>query len=461
MPRKPLYLTTSQHSNTDSNATLIVGTTSYPGLSIEMTPEAWRVFRSIWYFIQSLGRGMTFTGRQIPDALLVYMLNFINPDNLSFLMNQMRIVSQRNFPVAEFTPDHDGLSLMVSTSQTTEYQYRVASFFAYPRDIQSLSTASLNADLDTVRYIVESNRPEKLRNLLFQEATATYTHLEEFKIIIKRTGKPLQMAIFADDEGLQELYRELFERLGLVAEFERQAIEAFSTVLPEAIKARLAREGAPASAYQEAMVKQQQIHARTLCENFEAVIRNTDSAHFIDPAHFIAPAPNYIAHSTSADANNAATTLYNSVLGYTQAKPMHNRYILLQLAEFYENLPTSFARDCFFSQKGFSPAQVFMPLRWLHHQAAGIYNIAQNAELLKGRSVICVGSAPPVDIRSFLPRLLAGDCFLSMWGGWAAARVDAEFVGDVGILVSSKNRMQSELVLLRAAEPSSRRCIVQ
>src|SRR3990167_5756672 len=318
--------------------------------------------------------------------------------------------------------------------------------------LHPLLTASLNAieDLNVIKNILDKTSPEQRAILLSTKGTATVMHLETLNPphSFCRTGTALQMAIYGDDEGVQKLLKEYMDP----AEYERQAIEAFESVLP--VKQRLAQERATAETYNRAADAQQKADAKNLLAALFAAMC------VADPAELICAGPNVIASTTSVSVTAAADKFKTELLLYTQKNPIHNRYILEQLYKIHASLEQkSFcvARARFLAQQGIAEAQLLMSKRWVQHYAWGPYYIADNKNELGVRTSFCHDThAPPIDIHPIMSRLrLEGRC-LDIFGSQRPC-FTAQGLEWLSKLVSSKNSMQLELVTKRDPE---HRCVV-
>lgn len=287
---------------------------------------------------------------------------------------------------------------------------RRAAYFVFNIELGKMLTASLNADLDTVKETVEKSAAQ-LNSLLSTQGKAIYTHLlqETIRISIERTGTPLQMAIYGDDKELQRFFKDLMSS----DEFERQAIEAFSSVLSKETIRTLETQKASAFTYQAAMIEQQKQDAQNLCANLKNAILASDPKEYTLDC-------NLIANTTSAEVNAAVGDFKTKLLHYRKTHPVHNPYILQTLYDIYHNQDAEpSARDYFFSQKGIGAEQRLLPARWLQHYAQGIGAKQRPLPAAKKRSFCCLNTSfhpfwhrhedgslrTGADIRLFVPHL--------------------------------------------------------
>ena len=263
--------------------------------------------------------------------------------------------------------------------------------------VKPLLVAALNAveDLQTIKDIVEKTSPKQLPILLSTSGTAAIEHLKHLDI--QRTGTPLQMALYSDDEGVVAYLKTVMDP----EEFERQSKEVFRNALPAAKQIELDTLKAPTLEYYNAMLIAQKAVAEKLCN--DAFLFDAVNNRF-----------------TITDASIA--DFQQKLNSYVKNNPMHNPFILHRLYEIYENLPGHYAEDCLFSEKALCHAHALSSARWLQHYARGLFYL-DGATELPLRSFDCRDSNPPVDVRSFIPSRLGVDSFVSIFGqaGWGGA----------------------------------------
>lgn len=261
--------------------------------------------------------------------------------------------------------------------------------------VKPLLVAALNAveDLQTIKDIVEKTSPKQLPILLSTSGTAAIEHLKHLDI--QRTGTPLQMALYSDDEGVVAYLKTVMDP----EEFERQSKEVFRNALPPAKQTELDALNAPALAYYNAMLITQKAAAEELCN--EAFAFDAVNNRFT------------ITNATIAD-------FQQKLNSYVKNNPMHNPFILHRLYEYEtdENLPSNYAEDCLFSEKALGHAHALSSARWLQHYAWGILHLSggNGAPEIAFRSFDCRDSNPPVDIRSFISAHLGVDSFMTIFG---------------------------------------------
>ena len=306
--------------------------------------------------------------------------------------------------------------------------YKINSFL-YP-----LSTACLNAveNLDVIENIITKTDPEQRSILLSTPITVNIEHLN-----IQRTGTPLQLALYGDDEDIVAYLKTVMDS----EEFERQSKDVFRNALPLELRTELDDRSASALEYKNAMLEVQKAEAERLC----------NEAFLFDAAN-----------NRYTITNATVTDFQQKLENYVRHNPMHNPAILHRLYEIYKKLPGVYAEDCLFSQKAIGHAQALSSARWLQHYAQSIYYLGggddRNTLEPPRRSFICRDSNSPVDIRSFIPSRLGVDSFVSIFGrvtrdGGAVVLAEGRWwlVGGRGVpkFMSSKNSKLSELVTRR------------
>ena len=293
--------------------------------------------------------------------------------------------------------------------------------------VKSLLTAALNAveDLETIKGIVEKTDPKKLPRLLSTSGTATIKHLKHLDI--QRTGTPLQMALYGDDEDVIAYLKSVMDP----EEFERQSKEVLRNALSPEKQIELDALNAPLLDHYNAMRIAQAEAARELCHN--AFASNVANREFT------------ITNATIAD-------FQRKITNYVKNNPIHNPYILDGLYEIYNKLPFDNQEKCLFLQKALGHAQALSPARWLQHYLYGIYYLVDDDDKPNRahRSFAC--RVPGVaDVRSLIPSALGVDFVIEMGGGVLNPQLECRLIERQSRnycwkFLSGKNSKLSELI---------------
>ena len=266
----------------------------------------------------------------------------------------------------------------------------------------TLSFAAFNADLTLVQRIVEPATPEDRRIML---STASTINTQLGRTTVERIGTPLQMAIYDHDEEMVAYFKDP-NRMD-PEEFQRQLKAAFAKALTSEKHAELKEQNASALDYHKAMLETQQKDAETLCDGLENIFKATPAAQFSRDA-------SYTANTSSEALQKAVSAFIERLADYLKSNPVYNPYILQQVYEIYDRLPSDFKRDLFFSQNVIGGVQSLLPARWLQHFAQGVYGLAKNTKLEAERDFASYDAkSQRSDIRRVVSSSVGVDSFLS------------------------------------------------
>lgn len=355
--------------------------------------------------------------------------DFYNGLHVEFLNKQLKHAEVTRNELSEYIKEFETMSRATSDRESTNldsaiwntprphfFEMSVAQRVTASPLHQKLLDHSLNGEVDlgSTQRIIKKIRPNELPIFFSAKGTAHFAHMHALGIHIERTGTPLQMAIYGDDEQMVALFKKHMDP----AEFERQAIEVFSGVLTNEINQKLVNENAPVEKYFEAMGNQQRADAKNLCADIEAAIS------CVPVTEFVYSPPNYDASTTSTTVTKAFDRFKNELLRYTEKNSVYNRYILGRLYKISYDInngsnPSFSERDVYFSQNAITEAQLLMPARWLHHYATGLHNVTNKHDVLHTRRFSCRGGRH--DIRSILAQLRANRRCLAEGGMYAIA----------------------------------------
>ena len=208
---------------------------------------------------------------------------------------------------------------------------------------------------DGLKQHLESISPAARKQVLSEKGTITVEHLKDRYPGITRTGTPLQMAIFSDDEEIVGYLKTQMD----IDEFHHQCREVFEdvinnttaeikTILKDKI-ASLKNGNATTEDYLNVMREVQQKEAKALCTDLRKMFTDVNANDFaIDvDAH-------YVASTISTTLPNQVEAFLQKILEYVKTHPIHNPYLLQTLYDIYASLPSlksDFHRNCYFSQK--------------------------------------------------------------------------------------------------------------
>lgn len=378
---RPIHLT-PQHGN--SSAALILSSTAYPNKSIEITREALstlRWFMQYAFYNATRGQGLSFRTRPdklvpVPQDILMNIFYFSFGDIARFFTRQCTVPVQCLIPGEQEELEGLALSLRLASPKITQ-----PNLFFFDYKLGHLSNASLNADFETVKRIVEKTNPDNLRILLSTETTAIITHLG-----IERTGTPLQMALYSHDEAMFKI---------LSCKMDPAEVQRQCKVIFDRYKV----------ADYNGLIKELEADANRLCGELGAVFS-------LASATDITNALNRVPGTTSA-LQDALHRFNINLDRCVRANPVHNPYILQRLFEIYDQLPYDWNTECLISQQAIGLAQKLSSMQWLQHYAQGIYYLGKESGAeAPGREFSRRGSSPAVDIRSssVLSRLGVDSC---------------------------------------------------
>lgn len=413
-----------------SGTALVVSSTPspFPNRTITMTRNEFKTFRLFMLHVLGLNNRTPNLGigkiSPIRDTTLE-ILYFLYADIARLIAPTLKSEHEQLECVAQ------ALRVAVPVPDRRDYSTSGLYFINYSFDIKlgSLLNAALNADLETLKNILEKTHPEKRNILLSAESTATITHLDYLDI--KRTGTALQMALYSGDEKMVEVIKQYMND---DVEFQRQRIKVFG---PD----------------YNAFLEEQKIQAAELCRDLQTAFTNA-------PAVDITNALNRIPGTTSAlqiALNNFQQTLER----YVRANPVHNPFILQTLFEIYDRLPFNIDMLRLFSQQAIGPTEKLSSAVWLQHLAQGIYQIMDQSEPLS-RSFLLRDTRS--DIRSLAG--LGVNCCVDIFGPyWSAGarglpRGEARTTA-VSKLLSGKNIKLEKLMQPSLAVHAECQCVVQ
>lgn|SRR3990167_7288538 len=330
-----------------------------------------------------------------------------------------------------------------ASTNTTDNSISACQFFSAPAvsvTENELLKAALNAELDTVKTILDKANHEQCAFMLSTTGKAVITHLG-----IERFGTPLQMAIYGHDEQMIAFFKKRMNQ----SEFEKQCM----TIVGSSYKKFL---------------ENQQAEAKKLCDEIKRAFESAKHNEFN-------MGNDHVVTTTSAELESTLSRFKKHLEMYTTKTAVYNPYILHELYEIYSNLRSKEHRHDFrspevdalkkiakfFSVEVIGPAQSKMSARWLQHYVARIYRFSdanREKELaFQARSFIRIlvdGSRE--DIRDDIASRIGKGHFLTIFGG--VSSVEALFMSgsEPEKLLSSKNHILLDLI--PENQPSSHCC---
>ena len=265
---------------------------------------------------------------------------------------------------------------------------------------------------DGLKQHLESISPAARKQVLSEKGTIDVEHLKERYPGITRTGTPLQMAIYSDDEEMVAYLKTQMDE----DEFHHQCREVFEDAINNtndeiklALKDKIAslkNGNATTEDYLNVMREVQQEEAKVLCADLQKMFTDVNVNDFSTDARYVA------ATTSTALPNMVDDFIKNKILHYVKTHPIYNPYLLQTVYDIYANLPSSFDRDCYFSQKINGGIQQFLSPRWLQHFTQDIEDLAEK-KIAPHRSFICRDGG---DIRNLVSSCVGVDSFLSILG---------------------------------------------
>ena len=203
---------------------------------------------------------------------------------------------------------------------------------------------------DGLKQHLESISPAARKQLLSEKGTITVEHLKERYPGITRTGTPLQMAIFSDDEemvGYLKTQMNEYEFHDQCREVFENAIDNTTNEIKLTLKdqiAALQTNNATTEDYLNVMHAVQQEEANALFADLRKMFTDVNVNDFAIDAR-------YVASTTSTTLPNQVDAFLQKILGYVKTHPIHNPYLLQTVYNIYANLPSlvsDLGRDCYF-----------------------------------------------------------------------------------------------------------------
>jgi hypothetical protein len=391
------------------------------------------------FYNATRGEGLSFRRQPdklvaVPHDILMNIFYFLHADMAQFLTRQCTVPAQYFIQ-----SEHNELKGLALSLRLTSPKITHPNLFFFDYKLGHLSNASLNADFETVQRIIKKNEPENLRILLSTETTAIITHLG-----IERTGTPLQMALYSDDEAMFKLLADQMDP----AEVRHQCKVIFDR-------------------YEVAdyygLIKKLEADANGLCSELDAVFSRASAT---DIRNALGRVP-----GTTSALQDALNRFNINLDRYVRDNSVHNPYILQRLFEIYDRPPYNWNTACLISQQAIGPAQKLSSTQWLQHYAQGIYYLGEEsgAETPR-REFSCRGSTPALDVRStaVLSRVGVDSCIDIF--GWARSEGGRPVGGALWCVGPARLRYKTfveqkqrawKLMQPTPLQHAERRCVVQ